>query len=251
MGRALPYLNAVRQSYGLPKVRNTYDQWLGADQILVLTSPEFDFTSPHMPAKVSYVGPELTDPHWAEAWHSPFTAGDNRPLVLVGLSSMFQNQMAVLRRIILALSRLPVRGLVTLGPALSPTEVPGSENVVVVRSAPHSKVLEQASVVITHCGHGTTIKSLAAGVPLLCMPHNHDQPDTAARVVHRGAGLRIKMDASPAQISSAVERLLSEPSYRENARRLQKAIQTRQGCADAVELLLKLAARESVRTRPV
>ncbi len=242
MGRALPALNAVRQSYGLPKVRSVYDQLLGADQVLVQTSPEFDFTSSHIPTKVRYVGPELADPGWSATWQSPFAADDKRPLVLVGLSSTFQDQVATLRRIVRALSRLPVRGLVTLGPVLSPSEVPGSANVVVVGSAPHSQILEQAALLITHCGHGTTLKGLAAGVPVLCMPMGRDQNDTAARVVHRGAGLRLKPDAAADRILAAVERLLAEPSYKDHAVRLQAAIRGRQGCADAVELLLAAAA---------
>jgi MGT family glycosyltransferase len=191
---------------------------------------------------VHYVGPELADPAWSTAWQSPFAADDKRPLVLVGLSSIYQNQIAVLGRIVRALSRLPVRALVTLGPVLLPSEVNGSDNVVVVQSAPHSKVLEHTSLLITHCGHGTTMKGLAAGVPLLCMPLSLDQPDTAARVVYRGAGLRLKPEASPEQIEAAVKRLLADPSFKEGALRLQRVIQTRQGCADPITLLLKLAA---------
>jgi hypothetical protein len=56
------------------------------------------------------------------------------------------------------------------------------------RSAPHGEILRQASLLITHCGHGTTLKALAAGVPMVCMPMGRDQNDTAARVVHASAG---------------------------------------------------------------
>jgi UDP:flavonoid glycosyltransferase YjiC (YdhE family) len=94
----------------------------------------------------------------------------------------------VLRSVVEALAGLRVRALVTLGEMLPEGEVQSTGSVVVVRSAPHGEILRQASLLITHCGHGTTLKALAAGVPIVCMPMGRDQNDTAARVVHASAG---------------------------------------------------------------
>jgi MGT family glycosyltransferase len=254
--KALPALNDARRAHGLEPLDDVYDQLLAAEQILVQTSPVFDFTSPHQPANVRYVGPVLDDPSWSahgERWSPPFPDGDRRPLVLVGLSSTFQNQVEVLRRIVLALSRLPVRAVLTLGPALDPAEVPGSDDVVVLRSAPHAQVLEHAALLITHAGHGTTMKGLAAGVPLVCLPMGRDQNDTAARVVHAGAGVRLKPSASSESIQAAVRRVLAEPSYRQAAARLQQAILAREGCVDPIAALEQLAAargQATTATRP-
>ena len=91
------------------------------------------------------------------------------------------------------------------------------------RSAPHAPVLSHADVVITHAGHGSVIKALAAGVPLVCIPHGRDQRDNTARVVAAGAGLRLSRRASATAIWDAVHRLLTEPSYRANAEWLAEA----------------------------
>jgi MGT family glycosyltransferase len=247
--RALPALNAARTHSGLEPVSDVYEQFLGADQILVQTSPEFDFTSPHLPSHVRYAGPELDDPGWsraAEPWQPPFAADDRRPLVLVGLSSTFQDQVQTLRRIVEALAALPVRALLTLGPALDPAEVPGASNVVVTRSAPHAQVLEHAALLITHCGHGTTLNGLAAGVPLVCLPMGRDQNDTAARVVFAGAGVRLSPKAPARRIARAVQAVLREPSYARAAVRLKHAIASRQGCVDPVLALEQLARTDVV-----
>ena len=83
----------------------------------------------------------------------------------------------------------------------------------VVERAPHSEVLRHASAVVTHAGHGTVIKALAAGVPVVALPLGRDQLDNAARVAHHGAGLRLKPDAKPEAIAKAVRRVLeSRPS---------------------------------------
>jgi hypothetical protein len=141
-----------------------------------------------VPKHVRYVGPILDDPQWAEPWHAPWPDGNHDPLVLVGLSSTFQDQAPVLRSVVKALAGLRVRALITLGEMLPEGEVQSTGSVVVVRSAPHGEILRQASLLITHCGHGTTLKALAAGVPIVCMPMGRDQNDTAARVVHASAG---------------------------------------------------------------
>jgi UDP:flavonoid glycosyltransferase YjiC (YdhE family) len=52
------------------------------------------------------------------------------------------------------------------------------------------------------------------------MPIVGDQPDNAVRIVAKGAGIRLSSDASPGEIGSALTRVLTEPGFRENARRL-------------------------------
>lgn len=89
-----------------------------------------------------------------------------------------------------------------------------------MRSAPHNQVLAHADVVVTHGGHGTVVKALAAGVPILCIPTGRDQPDNAARIVHRNAGLRLPMRARPAKIAAAIQRILNDPSFRTAAQSL-------------------------------
>ncbi len=72
---------------------------------------------------------------------------------------------------------------------------------------------------MTHAGHGTVLKALAAGVPVVAMPLGRDQLDNAARVVHHGAGLRLKPKAKPDAIAKAVRRVLEEPSFSAAAER--------------------------------
>jgi MGT family glycosyltransferase len=163
-------------------------------------------------------------------------------LVLVGFSSTYQNQGPLLRRIVEALSTLPVRAVVTMGQMLDADEVAPTRNVAVVRSAPHRQILAEASLAVSHCGHGTTMKTLAAGVPMVCIPMGRDQNDTAARVVHHGAGLRLSPRASTAKIRKALERVLSEDTFGVNASRLASAIADDSSTTDPVAELEALAA---------
>lgn len=219
----LPALNGARQALDLPPLDDLFDQLNHAGQILMATSLAFDFAPDPLPAPFSYVGPYLADPTWVE----PFTSQEgDAPLVLVSFSSLYQAQERALQAVIDALGRLPVRAVVTTGPTLSPDEFVAPGNVTIVRAAPHGLLLERSALFVTHAGHGSTLRPLLAGVPLLCLPMGRDQNDNAARVTARGAALRLAPDASVEAISAAIGELLNTPSYREAAAALGEAIRT-------------------------
>ncbi len=217
-------LNELRESYGLKPIGDLWDQVRQAHKVLVLTSSSFDFPA-RLPASVRYVGPILDDPAWAaeQRWAPP--AGDEA-LVLLAMSSTFQDQVGVLQRCVDALGALPVRGVATTGLVVAPAEIRSVPNVAVFASAPHSEVLEHASVVVTHGGHGTVMRTLAAGVPMVILPQGRDQADNAVRVASRGAGLTLKSTAAAGEIADAVQAVLADPRYRQAAERLGACIRT-------------------------
>lgn len=240
---ALPALNRARAEQGLSPLDHVLDQGRSAALTLVMTSTAFDFIG-ELPPVVKHVGPRLDDPLWADPWLPP--PGDD-PLVLVALSSDFQDQGDVLRRIVAALAELPVRGIVTTGKGIDPAGVPAQPGVQVMRSAPHSQVLSEAAAVVTHCGHGSTIKALAAGVPLVCLPMGRDQLDVAARVVHRGAGVRLDPSAEPKTIAAALNEVLSEPGYRRAAQGIAAVIAQETATDRAVEEIEMVVEERGVR----
>ena len=240
LNRTLPRLNAVVAGYGQPPLRDVFDLFDRCSKVLVMTSPSFDFVAPRLPANVRYVGPQLDDPGWAAAeWHSQ----GSDPLVLVATSSVFQHQVGLLQRIALALGQLPVRGLMTTGTAVDPAEIQAPPNVDVVQAAPHSRILPKASVVITHAGHGTTIKALAAGVPLVCIPMGRDQRDNTVRALRHGAGVRLSANSKPDKITAAVADLLDDPHYAAAARHfahiLAQEAATTPSAADEAEAMVR------------
>ena len=236
-------LNRVRAVAGLPALSSTFEQFWRADRLLVLTSPAFDFPTTSLPPNVRYVGPQLDDPAWLAPWEPPAAwQDDGRPLVLVSLSTTYQGQAAVARRIVAALAEMPVRGLVTLGPALRPEDIALPPNVRAVQYAPHTLVCPQADLVVTHGGHGTIITALSCGVPVVCLPMGRDQADNAVRVVWRGAGLRCSRKANGATLRRVIRRALEEPRFRAGARRVAEGIASHAGTSDAIQEVEALAA---------
>ncbi|MFF2453088.1 glycosyltransferase [Isoptericola sp. NPDC058082] len=218
----LERLNALRAELGVGPIAHSWEQVHRARRHLVMTSPAFDLPAT-LPPAARYVGPVLDDPSWADDgdWSPP--PGD-APLVLVAMSSTFQDHVGVLQRVVDGLATLPVRGLVTTGPAVSPAAVRGTPDVTVVASAPHGRAMREAAAVVTHGGHGTLLKALAADLPAVVVPHGRDQADNAVRVTLRRAAVRLPRTASSARFADAVRRVLDDPSYARSASALGAAI---------------------------
>jgi MGT family glycosyltransferase len=187
----MPSLNQARTEFGLAPLRDGLDLMGRAYQILVCSSPSFDSAPGSVPANVRHVGPQLDDAASA-ASGNPWAGSPGRPLVLVGLSSTVMRQEGLLQLAADALGQLQVRGLIATGPAVDPAVIVAPPNVTVTRWVRHADVLPHCSAVITHGGHGTVLKALTAGVPLVVVPLGRDQPDNAARVVYAGAGIRLR-----------------------------------------------------------
>jgi len=220
----LPGLNAARAHFGVAPLAHVHEQPLSAGRHLLATSSSFDFPVERLPDHVRYVGPLLEMPSWArERWTSP-PAREIRPLVLVSFSTTNQGQADVLQRVISGLAGEPVEVVVTLGKALEGLRLQSSANVTILPHAAHDDILTQARAVVTHGGHGTIMRSLRHGVPLVVLPMGRDQNDNAARVDYHGAGLRLDPSVSPQMLGEVVRRVLSEPSFAERAVALGRAI---------------------------
>ncbi|MGY1696231.1 nucleotide disphospho-sugar-binding domain-containing protein [Geodermatophilus sp. SYSU D00814] len=243
--RGLPDLNAARADLGLPPLHDLWEQWDRAARVLVLTSPAFDLPA-RLPGNVRYVGPVLDDPVWGAPVGAP---PGEEPLVVVGLSSTYQAQEDVLRRVVTALAALPVRAVVTTGPMIDPAGIPGGDRIAVVRAAAHGPLFAAADVVVTHAGHGTLLKALAAGVPTLCLPMGRDQKDNVVRARRHGAVVALRPGAAPDRIAAAVRRLLDDSGHRRGAQSLGARLRADAAGSSLVEEIERCAGTGAHRGR--
>jgi len=221
----LPDLNAARRALDLPPLTATLDQLAAADLILLGSSGAFDYGVEAPPAPFAYAGLLAEAPAWAqnEADVARLIASD-RPNVLVSFSTTPQGQAGTLARCVRALRTMPVHGIVTLGPALRDLQLPPADNVTVVAAASHDALVPRCAAVVSHAGHGTVIRPLRHGVPVVCIPTGRDQPDNAARVVALGAGVRLRRSAGVGAIRKAVRKVLGDPAIRDAAQAIGAAL---------------------------
>jgi UDP:flavonoid glycosyltransferase YjiC (YdhE family) len=152
--------------------------------------------------------------------------------------------IAMFRSVINGLSSLDVDVLITIGVEGDPASLgPLPENVHVEHYMPHAVLLPRCSAVICHGGPGTTLSSLALGLPLLILPQGADQYLVGDLVRASGAGLCLTpQHVNASTVRQSVRALLDEPGYRANTRRLQREIATMPGPEEAVHLIEEVAA---------
>jgi UDP:flavonoid glycosyltransferase YjiC (YdhE family) len=236
----LPALNRARAAQGLAPLDHWEDQLLGADAICVMSAPELDFSSRgELPANVHYVGPAF-EPYSRE-WNSPWPGTNTDPLVVVSFSTSYMDQSTLVQRVLDALGGLPVRALLTAGPALEQSRLRLPANARAVDFVPHRTVFPHAALVVSHAGWQTVNAALADGVPLLCIPDGRDQPDNAARVVCAGAGVRVRKRTPPHALRRAVAAALEDPALKRGASAMAAALARSDGACAVVERLELLA----------
>lgn len=218
-----PRINAARRALGLPDVAHAVDQLRVLDAVLLGTSRAFEGSVGPPPRPFVHVGPLLESP---SATQDPTAAAAallttpcaGRPTVLVSFSTAWQNQGPMLASCVEALGSLPVAGIVTTGPAVAPGSLPQRANVTVVACADHDALLPACDLLVCQGGHGTLVRALVHGVPVLVIPSGRDHFDNAARVRARAAGLVLGRRPSPTRLVRAIDEVLRSAPMRANAR---------------------------------
>jgi MGT family glycosyltransferase len=159
-------------------------------------------------------------------------------------------QVDVFRTIVAAVAKNKNLQLVlSIGDQIDPKQIGSApNNAIIVRQAPQLELLKQTTVCITHAGLNTALESLAQGVPQLAIPVTYDQPGVAARIAHHKTGVVTSLDKLTADhLALLLEEVLTDLTYRENARKLQKAITEANGLSVAADLIEEsLGARKKV-----
>ena len=238
--------SALRQTYGLSPLRTSVADFAGQMPLyLVPSSPEFDYERSDLPPSVHYVGPCF----WSKPRNQPPPAWleqlpRDRSLVYVTEGTVHV-QPRVLRAAAQGLADRPMHVVMTTGTHRDPAELdlgPLAPNIRVERWVPLSDLLPHTDAVVTTGGPNTVLATLQAGVPLVVVPFDWDHPENAWRVVEAGAGLRLApRHCTPKHLREAVERVLNEPLFRENAQRLAATFARYRGPVQAAELLERLS----------
>ena len=239
-GTALEPLNAARAQAGLVPLGDAMEPLTRAPLMLYLTAQPMEYPRPDWPGSIREVGPGIWEPEAGEvpAW---LDDGDERPLVLVTISSEFQDDGELVATALAALRDEPVR-VVATSLDTDPASFDVPSNARVERFLPHGPLLDRAACAVCHGGMGITQKALARGVPVCVVPFGRDQLETARRVDLAGAGTRLPAQRlKPGRLRAAIREAMRRG---EGARRMADAFEQAGGAtaaADAFESLLRSA----------
>ena len=245
-----PGVARAAAEHGLDGERVTSDDF----EVLKIdrTPPSLEMPGYVAPENQINIQPQATDDGGGEL---PDGFGDlgGRPLVYVTLGTVFNGNVPLFRLVADALADQPFDVVIALGNGI-PREALGevSGNILVGGYLPQARILERASVVVSHGGYGTVSSALAAGLPLFLLPMGADQPYNAERCITAGAALGVIQPElpgppqagpppftppEPAVIRDGTLRLLHEPAFREAAGAIAAEIAAMPTADDAAERL--------------
>lgn len=199
---------------------------------------EFEFPRTALPQWFHFTGP-FYDSTGRQPVDFPFDKLTERSLIYASMGTVQNRLIGTFQKIASACEGLNAQLVISLGGSASPEslpELPGEP--LVVEYAPQLELLKKATLTITHAGMNTTLESLSNGVPMVAIPIANDQPGVAARIAWTGAGEVVPLSRlSVPRLRAAIQQVLTEDYYKNNASRLQEAIRLSGGVSRAANIV--------------
>lgn len=231
-------LNGARRRVGLPPLDYLHGG-ISRQLALVATFPQLEYPRPEPQPWVRVTGPLLWEQPYGETELPP---GDD-PLVLIAPSTAQDPEQRMLRAAIEGLAGEPVRVLGSTNRRPPPDPIPVPDNARLVDWVSYGQTMPRCDAVVSHAGHGTVVRALACGVPLVACPAAGDMAENAARVAWTGAGVSLpRRLTTPRGVRLAVRKLLSDGRYRERAQAFRDYAARVDGATVAAETVEEFAA---------
>jgi UDP:flavonoid glycosyltransferase YjiC (YdhE family) len=229
--------DGMRQQAGFPGLPPLDALWQPRERIISTSLAAFDAVPLAGWEMVRHAGPVLEDEKFAVPRPLPWPSVDPTPLVMVSFSTMFEQRNAdKMQRTLDALADFQIHVVATTAGIVAPSELAVPNNAVVLDYAAHDPIMKRAALVVTHGGHGTAMRALRHGVPMILIPGlAGDQPFVAAAMQEFGAGVALPGDAGVETIRAAAQQILSTPSFKQSARERAKALAGVDGAANAAD----------------
>lgn len=205
---------------------------------IVYTSPQFQPYSETFSDKYAFVGPSIR----------PATSEIEKTkdkLIYISMGTVNNDMLALYKKCISAFSDTDYQVIMSIGSLVSIDEF-GTlpENISVFPHVDQIAVLQKADVFVSHCGMNSVNESLYFGVPLVMLPQTSEQKGVAERVLQLGAGIKLNKVNSKT-IFNAVEKVINDPSYKENANIISNGFKQCSGAKGAADKILHVCQKKN------
>lgn len=211
-------LEPFRKGLGLKPTRAYLQSWIHSPDLCLGLFPSWYGQGRDWPSNLKLTGFPLYDDRTDEPLPSDLEEFLNTgpvPIVITFGTGMAQGQQ-LFQLAVSASERLGLRAVI-LTPCAEQVPNPLPVGMKRFDYAPLSRLLPRAKALVFHGGIGTMAQGLAAGIPLVCIPLAHDQPDNANRLEKLGI-----CKAVPAK-SATVDRVVSALSYVTSSETVRKS----------------------------
>ncbi len=245
----VPIVNRVLADYGLDPVKKTDDLHVG-DLTLIAGTPETD----PLPegTDVTYVGPILYQKEGAKLPDEIEAMNSDKPILWVYTATpryfepfvTIGDSVVVMRACIEALADEDFQVVLTTGYRDLPSETTSlPKNFHYEAYVPGIEMAKKSDLIIHHGGHGASLTGPYTDTPAVIIPTFSERESNARRIFGLGAAEIIvpkeneemEKHVSVEELREKIGKVLSDPSYKENAQQLGKKMRKYKGALEAVQ----------------
>jgi MGT family glycosyltransferase len=192
--------------------------------------------------RVVFVGPSLSPR--PDTTDFPLEKLTGKTVLFISLGTVFNNQSAFFNTCFAAFRDQPWFVVLSRGKNVDSAALdPVPANFLVEPYVPQLEILQRASVFVTHGGMNSTMESLYYGVPMVAIPQMPEQAMTAQRIEELGLGLMLdKNTITPESLRLAVERTMTDPSFRTRVSEMQHHVHNAGGYKKAADAIIAFAS---------
>jgi hypothetical protein len=210
-----------------------------ADLNIVFTSEAFHPKNSFVDGRFRFVGPSI-NPATRDGDFALAQLRDG-PKVYISLGTVNHLDLAFYQAVFRAFADYPAQFILSVGKQTDVAQlgmIP--DNFIVRNYVPQLDILQQVDAFITHGGMNSVHEGLYYGVPEIAVPHHLEQLLNGKRVAETGTGVLLG-DRRPygrvtaEELRQALDEVLSQPQYRQNAERIGKTLKDAGGYLRAVE----------------
>jgi MGT family glycosyltransferase len=170
-----------------------------------------------------------------------FKANNDKPLLYVSFGSLGSGDVDLLKRLIAALGKMPVRALVNVGDYKDQySDIPS--NVIIDSWFPQPSVIPQVDAVIHHGGNNSFTECLYFGKPAIIMPYVWDGHDNATRVQETGHGFKLdRYNWTEAEMLDKIMVMLTDKKMKARLTKTSRQMRSKHGPTKAAKVIEALA----------
>jgi len=236
----------LNETYNVKMPERIFDLFFSkGDLNIAYTSKYFISHTEYYDDSFIFIGPPIYDRE--ETLDFPFEKLKNKKVVYISLGTVFNNTDDKLYDIFFEtfanIDVVVVMAAYNID--ISKFDIP--RNFIVKNFVPQSEILKCTDVAITHAGMNSISDLLYNNVPFVAIPIGADQPYMAARASELGAAISLdKNKLTSEMLKNAVERVLTEPDYLENIKKISHSFKEAGGYKKAVEEIAKFKKAKGI-----
>jgi MGT family glycosyltransferase len=164
--------------------------WWEIQDFSIINMPRsFQYVGDSFDERFAFVGPCLGERNFLGEWQPP---ASGLPVALVSFGAVFNEYPDFFQMCVRTFTDVPWHVVITVADGMDPADLgPLPPNIEAHRWVPHYKVLQHASVAITHGGMGTVMEALHSGCPMVVVPTSSIDAVAARRIEELNLGRAI------------------------------------------------------------